>query len=237
MPKIVTKRANTSTGTQKFEKTEHPWRISVIDSDWKEVKKYYFCKENIFIHPAPKSRSSDFFFNLTNNSVLAFAVKNYPSTTFTFTTLQEEIDKAWLMMQDSTFIEVCLFVFCYGIERSAVQNYCTNDGCLVLNEGVYDFGQVSKTISTISTIFCPDLLLVRGTPKNISSYTKNHHPSRICVPNGLQVIVLGRELFESFFTKQDYEILKEVSSKLPNADVVRNMVSAFSDAVFKMEIE
>ena len=161
-----------------------PWRLCVSCKDWNIVAQTFF-QEGCIIHPAPKSHSSDLFVSQTLASVVAFAIKNFSTTKFTFQTLKDEIEKAALMIK--SFSSITLMVLCSNIETSSINKSFSNSS-LLLEAGNYD---------------CQDGLITKVSKEK----------STMTIPQKMEVIILDQESFNTFFTQQDIKLLKQLSEK------------------------
>ncbi|EFC45320.1 predicted protein [Naegleria gruberi] len=222
MPKIITSNKAKCHKDSEYFEMDIPWDHTASDQNWKKVKQVFFIGDCL-VHPAPKSRSSDFYINLPPDCALAFAVKNYPKTVFSIQMLQQEIDTCFLSTQKGTFSKITLFVFCSGIEHSDLNNYCDRDGCLVLESGVYEFEE-NNTIKTTQSSFKPVFKKLRNTPNNISEYSPPHHDLKIYIPDDMEVIVLGKQSFDSFFNENDRSLLQRLSTDLPTVQHLESIL-------------
>ncbi|EFC38922.1 predicted protein [Naegleria gruberi] len=171
-----------------------------------------FMTTSVLGPPAPKSKSPGFLISVPEgNSIIGIACKtNMFSSIFSLKMLQDEIDKASLLEKNIT-----LFVFARQLTAELVQS-CKDLGYLKLTEGKWSFGSglsCSKLTTPPTGVWAKGLKFIEKT---------------INVYKNMEVIILGNDLFSSFFTKEDIELLTEISTAktYPKMGLVENWVQS-----------
>ena len=201
------------TDTKKENLKLMPWLYDAsYDNDWKWVVDN-LLKEQFVSKPKPMSKSPDLLIRHSKEIISAYACKNYSEKTkFTIGMLQEEIDKAAIIMKGDIIKKLTLFVVCRShITLSPLSDsymfYRMDAGRYKWKEGKFEFVEKGKV--------CFTEIVKRLKKKNKAGTEENQENAcnkfDIAISDGMEVIILSENAFLDFFGEGNIKILEEIS--------------------------
>jgi hypothetical protein len=189
-----------------------PWSHDAsYENDWKWVVDN-LLKEHYLSKPMPMSKSPDLIIRHSKEIISAYACKNYSEKThFTIEMLQDEVDKAAIIMKGGIIKKLTLFVLCRShITLSPLFDssmyYRMDAGRYKWREGKFERVEKGKVYFTE---------IIKRLKKNDKTEKGNqeneYNKFDISIKEGMEVIILGEKAFHQFFGEENIKILEEIS--------------------------
>jgi hypothetical protein len=137
LPKFTTKKE--SSDEIKLTLKSLPWSHDASIEEWNWIVPNLF-KVKHFHKPKPMSMSCDLYYYANNNIMMGFAMKNYGSKTdFNISILQNEIDKAAVVMKNTCIKNFSLFILCR--HHTTLQTLFVSKDVYRIDPGIFEWSE------------------------------------------------------------------------------------------------
>jgi hypothetical protein len=178
-------------------------------NDWKWVVDN-LLKENYLSKPKPMSKSPDLIIRHSKEIISAYACKNYSKkSNFIIGMLQDEVDKAAIIMKGGIIKKLTLFILC----RSHITLSPLFDSSMFYRMGRYKWREGKFERVEKGKVYFTEIIerLKKNDKTGKGNQENEYNKFDISIKEGMEVIILGEKAFRQFLGEENTNILEEIS--------------------------